>query len=395
MKPPVAGEESHASARRTALVAGVVLLALATGVLAVLLGLRACGEAPESVSDSRRRLTSAERTEPQTLPPAPGSVATSSLPPTPSAAATQKPAAGADEERIAFRVGATVYVSAPDGSGPVPAARLAEGPYALSPDGRTLAVVSGGRLALIDIASGGSIDAGEAWNSGALMGECPVWMPDSGSLLYVRRARGDVEGHVVRRVRRDGTGARSVAPGSRPSVSPDGRVVAVVGSPGVEPEGAVLVSRDSGPFKGVEVPGDVVTAVAAGNDRLYVGVLSSEGLPAIVSIRLDGSRPGSVVGAPVDPSRTVWGVLRLSPDGSRLAACATGDDQVSRTSIISIGDGRTVPVDVRRDTYPKGWSRSGEYLNYIQGNAYQGEETALLRIGRDGTGRRVLITGAQ
>ena len=172
-------------------------------------------------------------------------------------------------------------------------------------------------------------------------------------------------------------------------------MVAVVGSAGVEPEGAVLVSRDSGPFRRVEVPGDVVTAVAAANDRLFVGLLSSEGIPAIVSVRLNGSRPGSVAGAPADASRTVWGVLRLSPDGSRLAACATGDDQVSRTSIISIGDGTTVPVDVRRDTYPKGWSRSGEYLNYIQGNAYQGEETALFRIGLDGTGRRILVTGAQ
>ena len=399
VKPPVAGDESHASARRIALVAGSVLLALSVIVLAVLLSLRACGKEPKPVAGSipepPRRVTPAEPTEPQTLPPVPGSVATSSLPPTPSAVATPQSIAEADAERIAFRVGSTVYVSAPDGSGPVPAARLGEGPYALSPDGQTLAVVSGNRLALVDIASGGSVDAGEAWSSGSLMGECPVWTPDSQSVLYVRRTPGETGGREVRRVGRDGTGARTLAPGSSPSVSPDGNVIAVIESEGTGADGAALVSRAGRAFKRVKVPGAAVTAVAAGDDRLFFGVLSGEGSRAIVSVRLDGSRARSVAGPPVDLPRTVWGVLRLSPDGSRLAACAIGDDQISRTSIIPVGGGTPAPIDLRRDTYPKGWSRSGKSLNYIQGNAYQGEETALFRVGRDGKGKRVLVTGAQ
>jgi predicted small lipoprotein YifL len=394
VKPAVAGEKQRASVH-PALIAGAVVLALVAVTLVILFSLRACGKKPGPVSEPPRPLTPAERTEPQTLPPVPGSVPTESLPPTQSAIATPQPDSEAHAERIAFRLGTTIYVAAPDGSDPIPAARLGEGPYALSPDGRTLAVVSGGRLSLVDVASGGSVDAGEAWSSGALMGECPVWLPDSRSLMYVRRAPGDAEGHVVRRISSDGTGARSVTPGRSPSVSPDGRVIAVIGSDGSGPDSAVVVSRNGGSFKQVEIPGHVVTAVAAGNDRLFVGVLSPDGSCAIVSVRMDGSRLLSVAGAPVDLPRTVWGALRLSPDGSRLVACATGDDQISRTSIIPVGGGSAVLVDVRRDTYPKGWSRSGEYFNYIQGNAYQGEETALLRMKLDGTERRVLITGAQ
>lgn len=394
MEPPTIGREPSTPGRR-ALIAGGVVLMLTTVLLAILFGLRACGEEADQTPQAPRRVTPAERTEPQTLPPMPGSIATESLPPTPSAQPTSKPDAASDVERIAFRVGATVYTAAPDGTGPVPAARVGEGPYALSPDGRTLAVVSGGRLALVDIASGDSVDGGEAWSSGALMGECPVWMPDGRSLLCVRRARGDAEGHEVRLIRRDGTGARTITSGRSPSVSPDGRVVAVIGPAGANLDGAVLVARGSGGFKRIDVPGGVVTAVAAADDRVFAGVLSDDGSPAIVSVRLDGSGTVRVAGAPVATPRTVWGVLRLSPDGSLLAASATGDDQVSRTSIIPAGGGSATPVDLRRDTYPKSWSPSGAFLYYVQGNAYQGEETALFRVARDGTGRRVIVTGAQ
>lgn len=394
MEPPTTGRDPGSPGRR-AMIAGGVFLLLAVAVLATLLGLRACGKDVAQAPEAPRRVTPAERTEPQTLPPMPGSIATESLPPTPSAQATSKPDAVSNAERIAFRVGATIYTAAPDGSGSVPAARVGEGPYALSPDGRTLAVVSGGRLALVDIASGDSVDGGEAWSSEALIGECPVWMPDARSLLCVRRARGDAEGHEVRRVRRDGTGARTVTAGKSPSVSPDGRVIAVIGPAGANLEGAVLVARGNGGFKRIDVPGGVVTAVAAADDRVFAGVLSDNGSPAIVSVSLDGSRAVRVAGAPVAAPRTVWGVLRLSPDGSLLAASATGDDQVSRTSIIPAGGGPATPVDLRRDTYPKSWSPSGAFLYYVQGNAYQGEETALFRVARDGTGRRVLVTGAQ
>lgn len=394
MEPPTIDREPGRSARQV-LIAGGVFLALAAVLLAALLGLRACGAKAGPPSESPRTVTPAERTEPQTLPPIPGTIATGSLPPTASAEATSKPDVGSDAERIAFRVGTTVYTADPDGSGPVPAARVGEGAYALSPDGRTLAVVSGGRLALVDVASGDSVDAGEAWSSGALMGECPVWMPDAKSLLCVRRPKGDAEGHEVRRVRRDGTGARTLTPGRSPSVSPDGSVIAVIGSTPASPDSAVLVSRDGGRFQRIDVGAEVVTAVAAADDRVYAGVLQDDGSPAIVSALLDGSGTVLVSGAPVAVPRTVWGVLRLSPDGTLLAACATGDDQVSRTSIISARSGSAVPVDTRRDTYPKGWSRSGAFLYYVQGNAYQGEETALFRVARDGTGRRVLVTGAK
>lgn len=394
MEPPTIGREPSTPGRR-ALIAGGASLLLIAVVLATMLGLRACGKDAAQAPEAPRTVTPAERTEPQTLPPMPGSIATGSLPPTPSAQPTSKPDAVSDAERIAFRVGATVYIAAPDGSGSVPAARVGEGPYALSPDGRTLAVVSGGRLALVDIASGDSVDGGEAWSSGALMGECPVWMPDSRSLLYVRRARGGAEGHEVRRIRRDGSGARTVTRGRIPSVSPDGRVVAVIGPEEETPDGAVLVARDGGSFKRIDVPGDVVTAAAAADDRVFAGVLIDDGSPAIVSVRLDGSGTVRVAGAPVATPRTVWGVLRLSPDGSLLAASATGDDQVSRTSIIPVGGGPAKPVDLRRDTYVKSWSPSGAFLYYVQGNAYQGEETALFRVARDGTGRRVIVTGAQ
>lgn len=335
---------------------------------------------------------------PGTSAPVPGSVPSGSADVTggpsrsgTSSAAPPEPVEGVAPAGLAFRLGKTLYVARADGSSPVPVGRYPEGPYALSPDGRTLAVVAEGTLLLIEVSGGRVAEVGPAAGTGALMGECPTWEPDSSHLLYSRRTP---SGSEVRRVRRDGAGDARLTEGGSPSVSPDGRVVAVVRSTRADGDG-YAVAVDRGRFRAVGVGEGVVTAVAAGDDAVWFGVLDGEGASSIHRARLDGTRERRLSGSPPGLPRAAWGTLRPSPDESRLAAVATGDDQVSRIHVIDTASGAVVPVSARRDAYFKGWSSDGRHLYAIEGNAYQGEPTALVRIGLDGSTRRTLVTGAQ
>lgn len=306
-------------------------------------------------------------------------------------AAAAKPEARRDDVRgsgrIAYRLGTTLYVANEDGSQPSPVARVAEGPYALSPDGLTLAVVADGRLTLLDTGSGAAVDVGPA------IEEQPVWMPDSHTVLFVRRA-----GHAeeVRRVGRDGTGGTAVHAGSGVSVSPNGRVIVVRGgSVSTQTDDHVWVSTGGSRFRRVRVTGGFVTAIAAGDRRIYVGVADAEGRAWIEVMAPDGSSARRLSEGPLDDERADWGQLCLSPDGRHLGAVAVGDDGYSRISIIRLADGAVVRVLTRRDAYPRCWSASGDHLYYIEGNAYQGEPTALYRVAPDGAGRRLIATGAR
>jgi hypothetical protein len=373
-----------------------VVAALTLVVVAVWAGAGARRGSQEPV---QTRIEPAQPTQPLTMPPVPGADATSSAEATASHGATEAPEeplpGPVRAKRIAFRLGGTLYVADEDGTGAAPVARIDSGPYALSPDGFTIAAVSGGRLRLVDVASGAAIDAGPAFDSGLALGECPAWAPDSSHLIYVRSAAIDGSGDVWR-VGRDGRGAKRLASGGMPSVSPTGHVVAVTAAADeMDSEaGAVLVSQ-GGVFRRVVVKGGRPTALAVGDDRLYVGVLGVDGTSRIVAMGLDGTGAADISGPPPDSPRATWGALRLSPTGRRLAAVATGDDQYSRIGIIDLSTETYHSLHLRRDGYPKCWSSTGRYLYYVEGNTYQGEATTLMRVERDGTGRRALVTGAE
>lgn len=309
--------------------------------------------------------------------PAAGVTAT----PVPPEPGDRVPATG---NRIVYRLGATLYVADGDGSRPTPVARVADGPYALSPDGRTVAVVADQRLLLIDVATGARIDVGLAVQS------APVWLPDSSAVLYVRRGSA---GDQVRRVQRSGQGDALLTAGFAPSVSPNGRAIAVLNGDSDRPK--VLVSTGGRPFKQVTFVGGAVTALAVGDDRLYVGLVGEDGMARLLETALDGSRARRLAGEPAGEAEAVWGALCLAPDGRHLGAVAVGDDQYSRISVIRLADGAVVRVPTRRDAYPRCWSASGDHLYYVEGNAYQGEPTVLYRVSPDGTGRRQIATGAR
>lgn len=286
--------------------------------------------------------------------------------------------------RIAYRLGTTLYVANEDGTAPSPVARIAEGPYALAPDGLTLAVVTEGRLKLIDTTTGAQVDAAAATEVQ------PVWMPDSSAVVYaIKSGRGLMRD--IRRIGRDGSGDVSLRLGSAASVSPNGEVVAILAVE--ETSGSVFVSRSGGPFKRVSAGAGVPTAVAAGDDRVYVG-MSGKDDAWIASVGLDG-RATRLTGAPAGEVPAVWGALCLSPNGTHLGAVAEGDDEYSRVSVLSLSEKSMTAISLRRDGYARCWSADGRSFFYVEGNAYQGESTVLYRVAPDGTGRRVVATGAE
>lgn len=385
---------------RRRLVLRVVLVLTVVGLVGagVVLLARDASRSQEPVKPTA--ITPAEQTRPATTAVSPDTTMTGNSTPTGTPAPVDSAGTGSDPARvarIAFRLGQTIYMAQADGSQPIPVGRFSDGTYALSPDGRTLAVVAAQRLSIIEIDGLVKVDVGEASGSGPLMGECPVWTPDSRFLLFARQQSGGDGTTEVWRVRRDGSGAKKLVAGKGPSVSPDGRTVAVLADAGRSDEdaGAILVSRDGARFQRVPVKGGRVTVVAAGDQRLFVGVLADDGTSRIVSMRPDGGGVRTLHGTPTDMPRATWGVLKLSPDGSRLAAVATGDDQSSRVSILSTDSTTVVAVSQRRDGYVKFWDLAGSYLYIVEGNAYQGEPTALTRVAADGSGRQVLVTGAQ
>lgn len=293
--------------------------------------------------------------------------------------------------RIAFRLGGTIYVADESGSAPSTVARSERCRYALSPDGMTLALVEQGELVLFDTASGARIPVSDAAD------QEPAWLPDSSGLLFVRA---DTEHHGdvtdVWRVGRDGSGLKKLQQGGSPSVSRDGRIVVVVGLPSVAMDSSfVFVSRDGARFKKLKVRGGIATAAAAEGGVVYAGILDGEGRARIVAVSVDDGEQAELGESSAADVAATWGRLVISPDGSCMAAEAAGDDGFSRVSILSLPGGKKTTVSVRRDGYLRGWSSTGEWLFYIEGNSFQGEATALMRVGCDGVGRRAIVTGAE
>ncbi|MDZ4170202.1 MAG: hypothetical protein U1E26_11210 [Coriobacteriia bacterium] len=323
-------------------------------------------------------------------PPDPSSTPTPAAPATTTGAPRPAPVQPdpVTSERIVYRRDGALFLAKSDGSGEKRLVSSPEGPYELSPDGDVLAHVDSGRLQLVRTSDGAVMKVGAALGDDAGIGGCLAWTPDSKALYFTRAT---AEGRDVWRTDRDGGAAVRVTRGGCPSVSPDGRVVAVVDSA----DGVVRVSRDGGRFMAMPAPSGVPVAVAAGDSALYVSVLNADGSTALVSTGLDGQGEVRIAGPPADAPRVSWGSLWLSPDGSRLAALAVGDDRYSRVAIVDLRTREVRPLSARRDSYARYWSSGGTHLYYVEGNAYQGEATNLLRVDRLGAGRRVIAEGAE
>lgn len=284
--------------------------------------------------------------------------------------------------RIAYRRDSRIHVSKTDGTGEEAVFASAAGVFSLSPDGGTLAIVDSKSmtLTLVDVASGKSVKVGPA----AL--DAPVWSRGSDWCAYT--GTGSQAG--VRRVSRDGSDAKALFQATGPAVSSDGAVIAGIRQ--LSDGSSAIVVYKGGKSGELKVP-DRVIDVTVTPTRLYYSVAAASASAEIRSTGLDGSgttvlRSGTQAGA-----RVSFQNLCVSPDGKRLAYAETGDDGYSRIFSISAADGSNhVSLSVRRDDYPLCWGCDGR-LFFVEGNAWQGEETTLMAVRADGTGRTVIRTG--
>lgn len=375
--------DGAARRRTTLIVAGsaTVLVLLAVGAWALL--------RPEATVVPPRVFTPAQETTASA--PATSSAVASALAgveassPAPGVVASE-PVAAAVTPKIAFHLGSSLYVANEDGTGAV-ALKVTESEYALSPDGVSLAVVRGGKLGILAVASGSEIIAGAA------EAVPPVWTSDSSTLLFVRS---DANGNPsIWRVARNGSGAKRVCSGLGVAVSPDGKVMAVL--PAETDDGArdVTIVAAGKPTKKVALSGGDPIAVAVSDARVFVSTLSTAGAAAIWSSSLSGTDKREVVGAgATGVTEATYGRLMLSPDGRSLAYTADGDDGYSRIWVVPVGGGAPRQVTGRRDGYLLGWSADSKAILFFEGNSFQGETSALWRADPNGGTRRMIVSGA-
>lgn len=379
----------------------VAIAAVVAVCIAVLLGLGVWAwTRPPRVEPGQTAIEPAEQTEPATTSPAaePGSTSPTYVPQQATEPTAQAPApsVGVDAHKIAFVLDGSIYISAQDGSGPVAVAPQG-GMYSLSPDARTLAVVYGassaqgstvGSVSLFDTATGAMRSAG---TDATLL--APDWAPDSQWLAY---SSNPGTPRIIRLDADGGNAKRLASPAALPRISRDGGYVAFSTS-------EVLMADDL--LRVLPSAGGKAVSVSGG-----VGAMSWDWGP---SDTLYFTRPGAEEGswelwratAPAFKGRRVASVsleapayalddLTVSVDGSHCAMGATGDDAYSRLWVATTKSGRFSTIATRRDAYPIQWTEEGRLL-YFEGNAYQGQSSSLVRVSADGTGKRVVVAGAQ
>lgn len=295
---------------------------------------------------------------------------------------------------VAFRLGASIYIAAEDGTGAVAIVRSAEGePYALSPDGRTLAVVQGGMLQLVDVktrevTSAGTADAGMQ----------PAWSFDSKKVAFRRKAKNVGDGFDIWSVTRAGTGAKRLIVGEGATWSPTSDVLVTMSDTAADASaggGVVSISVDGGDFKTFGVQTMLVTAVGTDGRRIFVGTTEGGTANRVLSFALDGTDPREIAKSVPGQRIAFWSAIEPCPDSKLLALQADGDDGYARSFLVAPTGGSLIELARLRDMRIHAWSASGERIFAIEGNAFQGQDTSLVSIGRDGSGRRDVVTGAR
>lgn len=393
--PPVAPDASwwsgvdhaHRSWIVVAIVAAVVLLAAGVGFAVALIG-----SSVTAGGGQRAVLTPAVETSASDEPTLPASAVSGAA--TSSASATATPTlAGGRAALVAYRMNGAIWIADESGAGAKLVFASAQGPFALSPDGTTLAVVdaSSGALSLVDVAGHPSVIVGPA------VPEKPGWSPDSSFLVFTSQPNGQHD-TVLERVSRDGSGRRVLGPGSLGRVAPDGSVVGVSasrsasGTPMVlyAPGGVTrLLGRDVAVDAVAPVPARVVFADAGGS-----AIQHGSRQPSLQSISYGGAGQKTLVAKPSSPVGAFFGDIVASPDGRWIAYTETGDDGYSRLFAVRSTGGKPVVLSVRRDDYILGWNAAGGAIFFIEGNAIQQEPTRLMVIRPDGTQRRIVVDGA-
>lgn len=391
MSEQIPDAKARAARIALAVLSGAIATALVGGGL--WLALR-----PKPASPPQQSFEPAEPSESSTstLPPGSGSSETSSPAATDTASGGERPSGSQTPPRkprvgrVAFRLGASVYVAREDGSSAVAIIRSADGPYALSPDAKSLAVVDKGQILIADVSTKNARNAGPAHE-----GVSPVWSADSKRLYFGRST--DSAGFEIWQIAAGDAEAALVSPGSQAAVSRDGKILVIGGGSDPMPDGSsfIRVSIEGRPLAPVQVNGGAVTAVATNGDRIFVGLSDGVRGSSVVSLKPDGRDQRSIAGIVPGDAPAVWGRMCVSPGGRRLGLAAMGDDGYSRAYSVLAEGGELVSLSQRRDTSLRGWNAAGDRMFLIEGNAFQGESTQLVSIKPDGTSRRVLVTGAK
>ncbi len=290
--------------------------------------------------------------------------------------------------KIEFRLGSSVYVADEDGGSASAVTQATDGQFALSPDGLTLALARNGSISLYEVATGKLLFSAIAETV------LPVWLPDSSAVLFMRVAPDGTA--QIFSVSPSGGQESAIGAGSGVAVSPNGANIALLPPPGSTATPQILVSREGGAFAPIPVPGGDPIGIALGNNRIFVSTMSAAEGAAIWSLALDGSgtrrlvKPGTVAAE----KGATFGRMLLSPDGLNLLYAAESDDGYSRMWLVPTAGGAPFSLSSRRDNYPLKWSVSGKDILFIEGNAFQGEKTALYHVSPTGTRRLMVVSGA-
>jgi Tol biopolymer transport system component len=357
---------------------GIALaLAVALGVFAVSQGRTG---SDGGSAESTRTITPAEETTETTVADSLGTTATISPEATPAAAvgtAVPGPVPGR-ATLVAYRRDGWLCVAAEDGSGERRVAESAAGVFSLSPDGTVLAFVDSatGTLVLADVGSGGVKSIGPA------VQDTPSWVPDSGWVVYT------MPGPKVARALRDGIATTVLFEGSMPSVSTHEAVVV-----GLAPTGEISVLRQ-GVVSKIRPDGSVTALASDGTNVYYGSIAPQSGAVSLRAVGIDGSGKRTLVSGPAASRAVTFGDLLLAPNADRLVYAERSDDGYSRMFAVPPGGGAPTDLSVRRDCYPLRWTADGASVFFIEGNAIQGDPTALMRVSPAGGSRRLLVDGA-
>ncbi len=293
----------------------------------------------------------------------------------------------ADAGLVAYRMEGQVWIANVDGTDPRPVADLLDGVYALSPDGAKLAVVDSAvrRLRVVDLATGEEADVGPAFS------QAPDWSADSRWFVYTLRTTSSYE---LKTAGRDGGDIQAVSEGhSGRAAAADVAGFVAGGAPG---SAGLLtkVARGEAPTP-IEGADDVAEFDWSDGGFSYVCAGPECPLTAIRFGTEEDPEGTEIVGPPSEvakPGR--YASLAVSPDGEWLAFTLGGDDGFSRLWVVRKDGTDPRELSVRRDAYPLRWTPDAEYVLFIEGNAIHGEETRLMRVRPDGTGRMELVPNA-
>jgi len=353
--------------------AAAVVLLIVAGALALATSDPSDGDGGGETS---RTITPAEETTETTVPVGTAEETASAEATAPGTVEVQ-PVQPGRAPLVAYRREGWLCVAGEDGAGERRIVASATGVFSLAPSGTALAYVdaSAGTLVIADLAAGTSVNVGPALQAP------PSWSSDSAWIAYTG------PGPSVMRVTRFGSYGTELFAGTLPTVSVrDATVV------GLAPGGEIVVWTASGSSR-VSATG-TVTGLATNGATIFYGAIAEGGAVSLRAMGVDGRGDRAVISGASSSRQVTLGDLMLSPSQELLAYAEVSDDGYSRLFALATSGGAATALSVRRDCYPLRWTADGSAILYIEGNSFQGDPTALMRVRADGGSRRLLVSGA-